>query len=401
LKVLHVNDYRRLGGCEVVVERTVELLRARGIDADVFTSEDVAGLRRAPLGYIDSGRARRALAARLRTSVPDVVHLHNFYHLLSPGILAALGAHRRDRALRVVMTAHDYHLVSPNAAMFFTRGGTIHPAEPRRLGSLRYLLTHRWDRRGAAHSLLKLAQHLWNYRILARREVLDCVLCPSRSLQQTLAAFGLPAVHLPLPVPALTRIHGRPTGKLTLVFAGRIEPEKGLAELLERLPAGFPGRLIVLGDGSELERCRSICRERGLERVEFRGWCPRDEVLATLASAHVLVLPSLGVENQPLAVLEALAAGTNVLVSDVGGMSEIVEEAGVGFTFDPDAERGVGEAIGRVVDAFEGGTLNDFDVTAFLEERDERTYVNRLIGAYQPSLPQAVEVQGRAAVTSG
>lgn len=396
MKVLHVNDYRRLGGCEVVVEHTVALLRARGIDAGLFTSEDVAGLRRTPLGYVDSGRARRALAARLRAFAPDVVHLHNFYHLLSPGVLAALAG-----VPRVVMTAHDYHLVSPNAALFFTRGGTIHPADPRRLGSLRYLATRRWDRRGPAHSLLKLAQHLWNYRILGRRAAIDCVLCPSRALQRTLAGFGLPAVHLPLPVPALRRVRGRPAEELAMVFAGRVEPEKGLAELLERLPGGFAGRLVVLGDGSELERCRSICRARGLERVEFRGWCPREEVLAALACAHVLVLPSLGVENQPLAVLEALAVGTNVLVSDVGGMREIVEQAGCGFAFDPDAEGGLDAALGRIVDAFEAGTLNDFDVSAFLEDRNEQTYVNRLIDAYRPSLPQAVEVPGRAAVTSG
>ena len=56
-------------------------------------------------------------------------------------------------------------------------------------------------------------------------------------------------MHLPNPAPAPRALRGKPNGKLQLVFAGRVEPEKGLLEFLEALPDAFEGRLSVVGDG--------------------------------------------------------------------------------------------------------------------------------------------------------
>ena len=65
-------------------------------------------------------------------------------------------------------------------------------------------------------------------------------------------------------------------------------------------------------------------------------------------------------------------------------MKELVEAAGVGFTFEPEDAVSLVDAIDRVVATFESGTLNRFDVTEFLGDRDEQTYADRLIDAYRP-----------------
>lgn len=381
MRVLHVNDYRALGGAEVVMDATVRLLRERGLEADTFTADDVPGLRRTPRSYIDSPAARRALARRLAELRPDVVHLHNYYHLLSPGILAALSAYR---PLRVVMTAHDYHLVCPNAGLFSVRRGAPRPADERRLASLGYVLGRRWDARGLAHSLLKTAQHVWNYRVLRRRRVIDCLLCPSRYLQGIAARHGLPARFVPHPAPRPMpgRAGPRPQDALHLVFAGRVEPEKGLVEFLEALPAGFAGRLTIVGDGSRVERCRAVCRARGLA-ARFTGQVSRDEAMSVIARGHVLVLPSLLAENHPMVLVEALALGTNILVCDLGGMREIVEDAGVGFRFTAGDPEGLALALSRVEAAFRDGSLNRFDASGFLGDRSEHLYTERLLAAYE------------------
>src|SRR5207253_3285398 len=109
-RVLHINDYpmETGGGAEVILAQTIALLRRRGIVVDTFTSTDLASPRRTPLRYVDNPLARRALAAKLRAFRPDIVHLHNYYHVLSPGILVALERYKKRNPLRVVMTAHDY-----------------------------------------------------------------------------------------------------------------------------------------------------------------------------------------------------------------------------------------------------------------------------------------------------
>ena len=168
-----------------------------------------------------------------------------------------------------------------------------------------------------------------------------------------------------------------------MVFAGRIEREKGVVELLEHWPAAFGGRLTIVGDGSLLGRCRAVCERRKLEdRVEFTGHVPNDRARSIIERSHVVVLPSLWVENHPVSLLEALAGGTNILVSNLGGMREIVEESGTGFVFDPDDPASLAAALNRITERFRQGTLNEFDASAFLADRSPDRYLQRVLDAY-------------------
>lgn len=383
LKVLQVNDYPTTagGGAEVLLQRTLQLLREH--DVHVFTSADVADPRRTPRRYVDNPLARAALAHKLRLLQPDVVHLHNFYHVLSPGILLELQRFRRRHRLRVVMTAHDYHLVCPNSGGNWFRAGSSRPIDPARLSSLGYLLTRSWDRRGILHSLLKTAQHLWNYRWRGALQALDLVLCPSQFMQQLVAPLGVATCHVPSPAPPAAGVSARRADRLRLVFAGRLVSEKGLGEFLAALPADLDATFAVIGEGPDLDRCRHTVRQRRLEaRVQFLGRLPHRETLAEIARAHVLVLPSRCLEGSPLTLIEALTAGTNILVSHLGGMREIVESSGVGYLFDPAAPASVGVQLGRIAADHRGGRLNGFDVAAFLAARSEQQYLAALLRAY-------------------
>jgi glycosyltransferase involved in cell wall biosynthesis len=104
--------------------------------------------------------------------------------------------------------------------------------------------------------------------------------------------------------------------------------------------------------------------------------------MTLIAGAHVLVLPSRWYENYPLSMLEALAAGTNLLAADRGGMREIIEDAGAGYRFTPDDARSVAEQFANITAAHKAGTLNSFDVSSFLTSRNETAYVERLLRVY-------------------
>jgi glycosyltransferase involved in cell wall biosynthesis len=385
-RVLQINDYPSGGGAEVVVTRTTELLRSAGWDVGVFTVADLDDPRRTPRRYINNPVARRCLAVRLSELQPDVVHLHNFYHCLSPGILAELAAHKRRRPTRVVMTAHDCHLVCPDAGGTWFRAWSAarRPVEPGKLKSWSYLLTRSWDQRGLAYSLMKLAQHFWNYRLRDRRRVLDTVICPSRFLADLVADAGQPTIHLPNPTPcALSQSRSR-SGPLRFAFVGRLEPEKGVRELLDIWPADYPATLTIIGDGREAPHCRAVCRRRGLDRtVEFLGRLPHAEVLALMGQFHILVLPSLFLEPYGICVVEALSAGTNVLVSDRGAPKELVAASGTGFVFRPGDAGSLAEQLARIARSHAAATLNNFDASHFLEERSEAAYLQGLLRVYQ------------------
>lgn len=366
---------------------TVTWLRQRGLEAEVFTSDEVVGHRRTPFSYISSNRCRRALRERLESYDPDIVHLHNFYHELSPGILATLGRWKRGarsdgRTRRVVMTAHDYHLVCPNSGLLRCDARGVNQVNPRRLPHLWYLMLARWDRRSEFHSLLKIAQHVWNYRICRRHRAIDLVICPSRFMQKLMRRFG--TRYLPHPVEPVAASGDKPSGELRMVFAGRVEPEKGLVEFIELLPADFAGRLEVIGAGASLEHCVDACYKHGFaDRMDFAGELPHSEAVARITASHVLVLPSLCPENCPMSLVEAMATGTNVLVAGIGGMKEMVESSGIGFSFGQGDARSLGSALRKIRERFEAGTLNDFDVAPFLAQRTKESYLDGLLSIYR------------------
>lgn len=385
-RILHINDYAADagGGAEVVMSRTIALSRGRGFTVETFTCTDVADARRTPWRYVDHRGARQALAVKLATYRPDVVHLHNYYHVLSPGILAAVAKYKQTAPLRVVMTAHDYHLTCPNAGgSWFRRWTGRREAIELGLPSPGALLWRRWDERSALHSLLKVMQHIWNYRWHQRQRVIDLVICPSRFVQTMLAPLGLPTCWLPHPVPALPTVMARRGERLRFVFAGRIEPEKGLNELLQIWPADYPATLTIVGAGAKRERCQATCAARKLtDRVEFVGRLPHDQTLAQIAGAHVLVQPSRVLETYGLTLIEALAGGTNVLAARRGAACEIVADAGVGFLFEPDDAASLHEQLQAIRQQHADGALNRFDVGDFLDERSETRYVDALMQVY-------------------
>jgi glycosyltransferase involved in cell wall biosynthesis len=387
-RVLHVNDFPLSfgGGTEVIIGRTMGLLEHAGWEVRLFSSADLSDDRVTARRYLSNPIAAEALTKTLDAFRPDVVHLHNYYHRLSASILAALDQYRRSHPLRVVMTAHDFHLACPNSGgtWFPRREGRL-PIDASRVGNLSYVLSRRWDHRGLLHSWLRVAQHVWNYRWRGRQRVPDLVIAPSRFLEAMLRPIVRETRFIPHPAPrwnAVPQIARSST--LTWLFVGRLEPEKGLSELLESLLAPLPGELIIVGDGSDRTRCEEIVRQRRwTDRVHFRGKIPHTEVANAIAAAHVLVVPSRMVESYGLVIAEALSLGTNVLATDLGGSRETIESAGVGYLFQRGDQQELADRIRQIESAFGDGSLNRFDVSAFFAERSEERYLQQILDAYE------------------
>lgn len=114
---------------------------------------------------------------------------------------------------------------------------------------------------------------------------------------------------------------------LEIMFAGRVEASKGIGDLLNALShlTDFEWHLSIAGSG-EVEHFKSEAHRLGLaERVSFLGWLPRKELTSLLRRSSIFCLPS-HVENQPLALLEAMAEGCASVATLTGTVSEIVRK---------------------------------------------------------------------------
>ena len=128
------------------------------------------------------------------------------------------------------------------------------------------------------------------------------------------------------PAPPPLDVEPEPLEPGTFVFVGRLTSQKGLPVALEALARGRRGALVLVGDGPERARSRRSSAARGsADRVRFAGALPRDDVLGHLAGARAAVLSSVW-ENLPHAAVEALAVGTPVVATAVGGVPEVVHD---------------------------------------------------------------------------
>lgn len=130
-----------------------------------------------------------------------------------------------------------------------------------------------------------------------------------------------------------------PGGKLPrIVFAGALGERKGVDILLKSLRGlkeeGVDFRCDILGDG-DVDKYREMSDSLGVGHlVEFHGWRSTDEVRVLMANASIFVLPSRA-ENQPVAILEAMAMGLPVVASRIGAIPEQVADGETGFLVQP------------------------------------------------------------------
>ena len=144
-----------------------------------------------------------------------------------------------------------------------------------------------------------------------------------------------------------------PDGEHLLIYAGRLEYEKGIQTLLHTVRdlrrSGQAVRLVVCGEGTYDEELRALVRKLRIARaVTFTGFLSREDMSRHYRAADVAVVPSI-YEPFGIVALEAMASGTPLIVSDTGGLGELVEHGVTGLKVTPKDPAALGAAITRVL----------------------------------------------------
>jgi phosphatidylinositol alpha-mannosyltransferase len=118
-------------------------------------------------------------------------------------------------------------------------------------------------------------------------------------------------------------------GTTNILFVGRLEDRKGLPHLLKAFrlvrKSGFECRLLVVGSGPQEREARRYVMTRGLQNVEFLGRVSDAEKAQLFKTADVFVSPATGRESFGIVLLEAMAAGTPIVCSDIHGYKGVVQ----------------------------------------------------------------------------
>jgi glycosyltransferase involved in cell wall biosynthesis len=326
------NRYRFSGGEDSVVRNEAEMLRAAGheiamLEADNRTIDGPLATIAAAGSAFHSTHSQKRAEALLREFRPDVVHVHNWFPLLSPSIITAAAQHGTP----VVQTLHNFRMVCAGASLF--RDGRICcecvgkalPLAPVFHGC------YAGSRAGSLVVTAAFAHHRW-----ARTwDGVSVFIVLSKFQRELLVRGGLDpekAVVKPNFVRA-GAAPGKGRGGFA-VFAGRLVAEKGIRTVLRAWEqnAQLP-RLKIMGDGPLANEVRG--RAMALTHVEYLGQQPRSAVAEAMGDACALVFASQAYEAFPLAILESLAAGTPVIAANLPSVAELVREGETGLLFAP------------------------------------------------------------------
>jgi glycosyltransferase involved in cell wall biosynthesis len=329
------------GGEDRYVRGQLELLRNGGHEVELLSRRNDEldwGLQTAA-AMAWSPRLTSHVVAELARFVPDVVHLHNAYPALGPTVHRAA----TRRGIPLVMTVHNLRLRCPNGLQF-TRGVNCRSCER---GNYANAVV-----RGCFSSCAQASAYaasLWFHRFVLRlQERVALFLVPSHFLRRRLLDWGVPKDRVTL-VRNFTDLppDASPEVGEEGLYLGRLSAEKGLHELLRALRHANDPPFRIAGDGPLAETVRTLAAELGLRRLKFLGRLNRPAVATELSRARYLVMPSVCDENAPLAALEALAAGRPLLVSQTGGLPELVAD-GAGASFKPGDVASLAANIGRL-----------------------------------------------------
>jgi glycosyltransferase involved in cell wall biosynthesis len=329
MRVLIVhNRYQLAGGEDTVVANERALLDLNGWETQLWgeNNNTIVG----PWGKITtamhatySRTARDALARVIAKFEPAVLHVHNFFPLLSPSVYDA----GREAGVAVVQTLHNYRTICAGALL--SRDGRS--CEDCIGGSPYQSVLHgcyRGSRIGSFAVARMIDTHhrrgTWSHKV-------DRFIALTTFAKSKFVAAGFPedriavkANFTPYPPVAAAAARG---GAL---FVGRLSPEKGITTLL-RAWDDLDVPLRIVGDGP----MRGLVENANKPNVVAIGWKTASEVAAEMAQAAFLVVPSTVWEGFALVIVEAFALGLPVIVSRVPALTELVEEGVTGLLFPP------------------------------------------------------------------
>src|SRR6187401_2993042 len=142
-------------------------------------------------------------------------------------------------------------------------------------------------------------------------------------------------------------------GTPNVLFVGRHEPRKGLLDLLKAhrilRRTGYENRLLVVGSGPQEREARRYVATRGLQAVEFLGRVTDAEKAQLFRTADVFASPATGGESFGIVLLEAMAAGTPIVCSDIHGYKGVVRRGREGLLVPPRDPRELAVAIDKLI----------------------------------------------------
>jgi glycosyltransferase involved in cell wall biosynthesis len=322
------NAYGRLSGEEVAVDGLAKCLTARGHEVIRFdkTSEGFRDKRMDKLEAFFSGiysfQSRREFSALLQRYKPNIVHVNNLFPLISPSILEETAAQK----VPAVMTLHNYRLLCPTG-LLMVRGELCD----------RCVKGSEWwcaikSCAGERSKSIAYALRSWIARQRSSFDMMSKFIAPTDFVKSVMVRYGYAPERIAVVPYALnwdwTAL--KPGCGNYVGFAGRISPEKGIEVIVE---AARKNPLINFRFAGHYLQMPEVVR-LAPTNCTFLGPIEHAQLGEFFAGSRFTIFCSTWYEALPVSLLEAMAHGKAVVVSNLGSPAEVVDDGRIGMHFE-------------------------------------------------------------------
>ncbi len=403
MKILLINKFHYLrGGAERVYFNTAKVLSEHGHDLAFFSMNrpknvvsrwskyfiDYVDYQDKKLSFLEkikivlkilyNYQAKQNLEKLLREFQPDIAHLHNIYHQLSPSIIDTLKKYQ----IPTVMTLHDYKLICPNYKIY-SKNEVCYKCQGERYYNCFF---RKCMKDSYAKSFLVMIEAYLNNKILKLYHKIDFFIAPSHFMEDVCVKFGILENKLRVVnnfVDSSCISNAKVSDKSYLLYFGRLSEEKGIDILLEAMKKIEDNiKLKIVGAGPEEKKLKIKSVKLKVEKnIEFIGHKYGKELNNLIINAKAIIIPSIWLENMPMSMLESMALGKVVIASKIGGISEVIKDGVNGMLF----SSGNSDSLATKINQLREININDMEKNAIatIKNFSSKKHYDNIINIYK------------------
>ncbi|URZ03541.1 glycosyltransferase family 4 protein [Clostridium felsineum] len=336
MKILIIhNTYKNYGGEDKAVDDLIKLLKDKNIEVYVYKKNNIDIDQYDKLNKIKliknsfcSNETIKELKLIIQTFKPDIAHIHNIYPLISPSVYKVL----HDNKIKIVQTVHNYRFLCPNG--LFYRSGEICTKcleKNNFMSCIRYKCYRNSFLQSLWYSLILKNGYKKGYFNKIDKFIVFNSISKKNMIRKGFEENDIEII--PNYTYGQSKDNLRDTKKNYIIFVGRLSQEKGIETLLEAMKNLKNVELKILGDGILKEEIKNRIRKFKMNNVKLLGFKQGEEKIELIKEAKALIFTSEWYETFGLTIIEAFANRTTVIASNIGGISDIVEDGKNGLLF--------------------------------------------------------------------
>ena len=337
MKILFIhNKYQIKGGEDSVLENEMTLLKQNGHSLDLFsvTNDSIKSFFYKINIFLNinySYNYKNQISKKIK---PDVIHVHNFFPILTPSIFDACIEHN----VPSVMTLHNFRLICPSALLMHNNKiyeksikNTAYSTIIDKVYKNSYLGTYAVARMIEYHK----KNNTWKNKVSQFIALTN--FAKNKFLE---AGFLEHKIFIKPNFSSLKVKLDKNINRSGALFVGRISDEKGIKILLKAWEK-IDIKIKIIGNGP----LKHLVENNDNSRIEYLGFMNQEQIFNEMQTASFLVFPSIWYEGFPMVIIESFANGLPIIASKLGSMGEIIEDKKTGLHFEPGSSKDLVEKV--------------------------------------------------------